>query len=110
MYIPFKINKDKQYRRILGCNWGILKKNILAVNGFDEDYNRAGVGEDFDIDWRLKKYGLKVRSMKGKAIVFHLYHKANYKPSDTEYVEKLMAEKKREGNSFCLNGIGQKHS
>ena len=94
MYIPFKINKDKQYRRILGCNWGILKKNILAVNGFDEDYNRAGVGEDFDIDWRLKKHGLKVRSMKGKAIVFHMYHKANYNPSDTEYVEKLMAEKK----------------
>ena len=110
LYIPFKINKDKQYRRILGCNWGILKKNILAVNGFDEDYNRAGVGEDFDIDWRLKKYGLKVRSMKGKAIVFHMYHKANYRPSDTEYVEKLMAEKKLTGNSFCLNGIGQKQS
>jgi len=29
--------------------------------------------------------------MKGKAIVYHMYHKANYSPSDTEYVEKLMA-------------------
>lgn len=107
LYLPFKINIDKQYRKILGCNWGIMKKNILAVNGFDEDYNRAGVGEDFDIDWRLKEKGFKVRSMKGKAIVFHMFHKSNYNTSDTEYVEKLMAEKKILGNSFCVNGIAQ---
>lgn len=104
-YLPFKINIHKQHRRILGCNWGILKKDILEVNGFDEDYNLAGVGEDFDIDWRLKKQGFKARSMKGKAIVYHLYHNANYNFSDTEYVEKLMAEKKVTGRSFCLNGI-----
>jgi cellulose synthase/poly-beta-1,6-N-acetylglucosamine synthase-like glycosyltransferase len=106
-YLPFKRNIDKQHRRILGCNWGILKTNILKVNGFDEDYNCAGVGEDFDIDWRLKKTGLKVRSMKGKAIVFHLYHEPNYKSSDTEYVENLMTEKKLLGNSFCINGYYQ---
>jgi glycosyltransferase involved in cell wall biosynthesis len=106
-YLPFKKNIDKQHRRILGCNWGILKCNILKVNGFDEDYNCAGVGEDFDVDWRLKKIGLKVKSMKGKAIVFHLYHEPNYKSSDTEYVENLMAEKKKIGKSFCVNGLNQ---
>lgn len=105
LYLPFKINISKQYRTIIGCNWGILKKNILAVNGFDEDYDRASVGEDLDIDWRLKKQGLKVRSMKGKAIVFHMYHKANYSHFDTEYLEKLMAEKKITGNWVCLNGM-----
>jgi cellulose synthase/poly-beta-1,6-N-acetylglucosamine synthase-like glycosyltransferase len=105
IYLPFKKNINKQYRRILGCNWGIMKKNILTVNGFDEDYDRAGVGEDFDIDWRLKKYGLKTRSLKGKAIVSHLYHDLNYNASDTEHVEKLMAEKKINGESFCVNGI-----
>ena len=105
LYFPFKINIDKQHRRILGCNWGILKGNILEVNGFDEDYNLAGVGEDFDIDWRLKMRGFKVRSMKGKAIVYHMYHNANYSSSDTDYVENLMAEKKLIGKSFCLNGL-----
>jgi len=106
-YLPFIKNIDKQHRRILGCNWGILKSNILKVNGFDEDYNCAGVGEDFDIDWRLKKSGLKVKSMKGKAIVFHLYHKPNYSSSDTEYVENLMAEKIIIGNSYCVNGLNK---
>lgn len=105
IYLPLKLSRDKQHRRILGCNWGVTKRNIMEVNGFDEDYNRAGVGEDFDIDWRLKKNGLKVRSMKGRAVVFHLYHKANYYPADTEYVEKLMSEKKLAGKAFCLNGI-----
>jgi glycosyltransferase involved in cell wall biosynthesis len=110
LYLPFKFDTSKQHRRILGCNWGIMKKNILTVNGFDEDYTRAGVGEDFDIDWRLKKLGYEVRSMKGKAIVFHLHHESNYSPSDTEFVEKLMAEKKIAGHSFCLNGINKVHS
>jgi glycosyltransferase involved in cell wall biosynthesis len=105
IYLPFKKNINKQARRILGCNWGIMKKDILAINGFDEDYDRAGVGEDFDIDWRLKKNGLKTKSMKGKAIVSHLYHNLNHSASDTEYVEILMAEKKKTGKSFCTNGI-----
>ncbi len=110
LYLPFKKNINKQHRKILGCNWGILKKSILEVNGFDEDYNRAGVGEDFDIDWRLKKHGLKVRSMKGKAIVYHLSHNANYSLSDTKSVEKLMEEKMIIGKSFCVNGICKNQS
>ncbi len=105
LYLPFKINKDKQHRRIFGCNWAVMKKNVLAVNGFDEDYDRAGVGEDFDIDWRLKKLGLKVRSMKSKAIVYHLFHKPNYNNADTEHVEKLMAAKKLIGKLYCINGL-----
>ena len=104
-YFPVRIKRSKQSRRILGCNWGIMKKNILAVNGYDEDYTRAGVGEDFDIDWRLKKQGLRINSMKGRAIVFHLHHKPNYSPSDTDHVEKLMAEKKEAGETFCRSGI-----
>lgn len=108
LYLPFGKSIDKQHRRIFGCNWGVMKENVLAVNGFDEDYNRAGVGEDFDIDWRLKKHGLKIRSMKGKAIVYHLYHKPNYNSADTEFVEELMTEKKTTGNVFCINGISPK--
>jgi hypothetical protein len=42
------------------------------------------------------------------AIVFHLHHDSNYSEADTEYVEKLMEEKKLEGRSFCINGIYSK--
>jgi GT2 family glycosyltransferase len=105
IYIPWKINQHKQHRRILGCNWGICKDDILKVNGFDEDYTVAGVGEDFDIDWRLKKNGMKLFSMKNKAIVYHLYHKANHNEKDKQFVENMMHEKTKLGFYFCKNGI-----
>ena len=105
IYMPWKINQHKQSRRILGCNWGVTKENILKVNGFDEDYQKAGVGEDFDIDWRLKKIGLRSFSMKNKAIVYHLHHSPNYSESDTAFVENMMTEKKKTGLAYCVNGI-----
>lgn len=108
MYIPLKKNIHKQHRLILGCNWGVSRENIFVVNGFDEDYTRAGVGEDFDIDWRLKAIGLKSFSMKNKAIVYHLFHTANYSAEDTLFVENLMAEKKKAGVYYCINGINKK--
>lgn len=108
-YLPFKFKPDRQSRTILGCNWGVLKKDLIAVNGFDEDYNKAAVGEDLDIDWRLKKYGLRTRSVKGRAIVFHLDHGPNYSDSDPEYGKQMMAAKIAAGNVFCLNGIKENH-
>ncbi len=108
LYMPWKKNQHKQHRLILGCNWGVTRNNVLAVNGFDEDYERAGVGEDFDIDWRLKANGLKVHSMKNKAVIYHLHHPANYNEADTLFVENLMKEKKKAGHWFCLNGLVKK--
>ncbi len=105
IYIPWKINQHKQHRRILGCNWGVTKVNILKVNGFDEDYQKAGVGEDFDIDWRLKKLGIKCFSMKNKAIVYHMHHPPNYSAQDTAFVEQMMENKIKAGEYFCSNGI-----
>ena len=74
--------KDKG---LLGCNWGILKKHLVEVNGFDEDYIRAAVGEDTDVEWRLKRSGIGSKSMKNKAIVYHLHHERSY---SNEGVEK----------------------
>jgi cellulose synthase/poly-beta-1,6-N-acetylglucosamine synthase-like glycosyltransferase len=105
MYLPFKRNIDKQYRDILGCNWGILRRHVLEVNGFDEDYVRAGAGEDCDIDWRLTSVGLRKKSMKNRAIVYHLYHAENYSNDDTLFVHALKREKMKAGNAYCRNGI-----
>ncbi len=105
VYNPFQKNIDKQHRDILGCNWGILRKHVLEVNGFDEDYTRASVGEDLDIGWRLKGQGLRMKSMKNKAIVYHLFHHSSYNSNDTELMFGLMREKVEVGNTYCLNGI-----
>lgn len=105
VYLPFTIGKEKPSRQIWGCNWGVLKSHITAVNGFDEDYNEACAGEDLDIDWRLKALGLKINSLKNRAIEYHLEHKANYNAAVQLRMEALMAEKIKKGNFFCLNGL-----
>jgi glycosyltransferase involved in cell wall biosynthesis len=92
-------------RKLSGCNWGIQREDILSVNGFDEDYVRPGVGEDFDVEWRLKSAGFRKRSIRNKANVYHLYHPKNSTSEDGKFNEALM-EKKMEANHVrCLNGL-----
>jgi glycosyltransferase involved in cell wall biosynthesis len=93
-------------RKLSGCNWGICKVDLLKVNGFDEDYSRPGVGEDFDIEWRLKSAGLKMRSIRNRANVYHLYHpKPASREEDSQVNTSLMEQKKAANQLFCLNGL-----
>ncbi len=98
--------KDKG---LLGCNWGIQKKHLIAINGFDEDYVRAAVGEDTDIEWRLKRIGIGSKSMKNKAIVYHLHHERGYSNEGVEMNRALLKEKMDKDLYICLNGL-EKHS
>jgi hypothetical protein len=100
--LAFKSNKG-----LLGCNWGVAKKDLLAVNGFDADYVRAGVGEDNDIEWRLLENGVGFKSMKNKAIVYHLHHERSYSEDGVQANFRLWDEKKKANHIRCLNGIDQ---
>ena len=106
IYFPFfTVLRKWKKRGIWGCNWGIAKQHLLEVNGFDEDYKYAGIAEDEDIEWRLIKNGLKLKSLKNKAIIYHLYHPSNYSPEEVLINRNLLAHKKEEGLIYCKNGI-----
>lgn len=90
---------------LLGCNWGIQKKHLIKINGFDEDYVRAAVGEDTDVEWRLKRAGVTSKSMKNKAIVYHLHHERSYSQEGVELNRALLREKVKSDNFVCLNGL-----
>lgn len=92
-------------RGLSGRNWGIHKKHLLDINGFDEDYTNAGVGEDVDIEWRLMANGIKRVSIKNKAIVFHLYHPRVYGQEGVQHNYQLLAKKKDLHHIRCLHGI-----
>ncbi|WP_455204917.1 glycosyltransferase, partial [Kaarinaea lacus] len=49
---------------ILGCNFSCFKQDLVAINGFNEDYASPGIGEDSDIDWRLRQNGVKIKNIK----------------------------------------------
>lgn len=106
IYFPyFSLSFNQKGRGLVGRNWGICKSTLLKVNGFDMDYIHAGVGEDTDIEWRLKAIGVKSKSMKNNAIVYHLYHPKGYSDETVQNNMELMFKKQILNNIRCLNGI-----
>lgn len=103
LYLPFLKSKTQSSTGVWGCNWSVHKKDLIEINGFDEDFNLAGFGEDTDIEWRLFKKGLLLKKLKNKAIQYHLDHTLNY--TDTSKMEALFELKKAEGKIFCDNGL-----
>ncbi len=97
--------KQKRDIGIYGCNWGLYKNEIVAINGFDEDYVTAGVGEDSDIEWRLKKNGIQLISIRFSATEYHLHHPLNYSDTDVKIGLKQMEVKKIAGELRCKNGL-----
>ena len=76
---------------LLGCNFSIHKSDLLRVNGFDEDYETRGGGEDTDIALRLNKAGITMKSVRYRAVQFHLGHE---KGERKDASEKLFMEKR----------------
>ncbi|MFQ5641271.1 MAG: glycosyltransferase [bacterium] len=90
-------------RGIVGCNFSCYKKDLVAINGFNEDYVFPGDGEDSDIEWRLLKRDLRVRNIKFLAPLYHLYHKTKYQPSAQN---KAILKKTMERQEvICINGL-----
>jgi glycosyltransferase involved in cell wall biosynthesis len=103
VYLPFRTYSKTNYRGICGCNWGTYKRYLLNINGFDEDF--IGIGEDVDIEWRLALTEVKLKRMKNKAIVYHLFHDENYSKEQVEMFVKMLDGKKQTGIAVCRNGI-----
>lgn len=107
IYLPYSWIPKKKKRGLLGCNFSIQKKALQEINGFDEDYEKAGVGEDSDIEWRLLNLGYTIVPIKFKAIVYHLHHDSNYDESDVQFNTVIMNKKIKEGLTFCTNGLNK---
>jgi glycosyltransferase involved in cell wall biosynthesis len=67
------IRRGTEQRGLIGCNMGIWREDLVAVNGFDESYIGWG-GEDSDIGSRLYHLGRPRKFVYGHAIVYHLNH------------------------------------
>ena len=67
------MRRDQDLHGILGCNLAIWKKDLVAVNGYDESYEGWGK-EDSDLAARLYHLGRQRKFVHGRAIVYHLNH------------------------------------
>ena len=59
---------------MLGSNFSAAKKDLVAINGFDELYDGPGCGEDSDVQYRLSLIGVTGKSLRNLAIQYHIWH------------------------------------
>ncbi len=99
----FLSNKDKG---ILGCNFSMNKEDLLSLNGFDERFLMAGVGEDSDLQARIRRTdNIHIKSINKRAIVYHQYHKMLPREADIYDIYKKNEE---EGIIYTPYGINRK--
>lgn len=104
----YRFLKNRHVRYIIGCNFSCYKKDMVAINGFDEDYTKPSVGEDIDLGWRFRGLGIKLHSCRNIANIYHLYHEKNFN-SDTLKENDMILMKNFEADRYvCLNGLEKK--
>ncbi len=77
-YIKSKLIRrflNRKEKGVLGSNFSISKRDLIDINGFDERFTHPAAGEDTDIEARLRRNGILVKTIRNQAIQYHLYHK-----------------------------------
>lgn len=84
-----------------GCNYSVPRAAIEQINGFDEAYEGYG-REDTDVEIRLQNLGLKIKSMKGLAVQYHIWHpRREFTPANDARLE----ETRQNGRYRCERGL-----
>lgn len=91
LYIPFLSVKKRG--GMWGCNWSVYRTDLQAIDGFDEQYIRAGIGEDVDVEWRMNTKGIFFRSVRHHCLVYHLHHESHYDATDVAINNEILAKK-----------------
>jgi cellulose synthase/poly-beta-1,6-N-acetylglucosamine synthase-like glycosyltransferase len=105
--VPVKlvnIMLGKFNRGILGANFSLYKNAILEVNGFDMRYEKPFVGEDTDLEYRLRLKGKKVFSPRFRLVQYHFIHERQDRVSETENLEILKSTMEKQ-EFFSPKGI-----
>ena len=100
------IQRDTRQRGIIGCNMAFWREDLVAVNGFDEDYTGWGTGEDSDIGTRVYHLGRRRKFVYGRAITFHLNHPQAARDHHPASLARL-AETIASGRIRCVNGLNR---
>lgn len=96
--------RNRSLKKVKSCNMSFFRKDILAVNGFNEDFVGWG-NEDSELAYRFFKYGLVKKVHLFMAICFHMWHQSNKFPDNNK---QILLETMLKDEYFCANGIIKK--
>ncbi len=102
----FPAIKNRKLKGIKSCNMSFFREDIVAVNGFNEEYVGWG-NEDSDLACRFFKYGLLKKVHQFMAVCFHLWHPTNklVPAKNEELLTAAVASKEY----FCEHGLVKKN-
>ena len=105
--LPFPlVLRNKKQRGIIGCNMAFWRDDVMAVNGFDEEFLGRGIGPDSDLATRVYNLGRQRKFVYGRAIVYHLNH--FIPPRDNLAAKRVwLQETIRSGKTRCERGVNQ---
>lgn len=96
---------ERSSGNLIGCNMGMWRDDFFALNGFDERYLDAGLGEDIDLCIRHQARGGKVVKTPHQARMIHRYHVSNIGSSNRSNNSQLLEHTRSEGTVFTPYGI-----
>ena len=95
--------KNKYY--VKGCNMAFWRKDLVAVNGYNEAF--AGWGrEDSELAIRLINSGIKKKFLKMGGVAYHLFHKEATRGMEEKNIA-LMEEAARQKLTIAQNGLNK---
>jgi glycosyltransferase involved in cell wall biosynthesis len=95
--------------RLTGCNIAAWRDDIEKVNGFDENFIGWG-WEDRDLQLRLGRLGLRVKSILSHTAVYHLWHPPHSTfARNGEGTANLRYYQRKLAPTYCQNGLDQDH-
>jgi len=86
-----------------GCNVSFWKKDIIAVNGYNENFIGWG-REDSELILRMINNGVKGKRLRYKGIIYHIWHEIKSK-TNLEKNDLMQDKTIKEKIVFCENGI-----
>ena len=96
---------NRKEKGILGSHFSLHRKDFMDVNGFDERFTHYG-GEDTDLDFRLRRNGVQVKTLKHIAVQYHIYHPIS---SPDHTILEVLESNNRDGITFTPFGIVKQH-
>ena len=95
----------QEHTSVRGCNMAFWKKDVIAVNGFNEAFTGWG-REDSEFVVRLFNNKIKRKDLRLGGVAYHLCHPENNRKK-LENNEQLLAQTIAQQSKYCALGINQ---
>jgi glycosyltransferase involved in cell wall biosynthesis len=90
---------------IVASNFSCFKNDLIEVNGIDFSLPYAPSRDDTDLQWRLEAIGVKMKSAKYCANLFHLNHPRTDRKEEDIANREIIEEKKKSKQIRAKIGI-----